>query len=765
MSDGTLSELGMREPRERTNHDAIRNMVESAVTNSGVHWSRIAEHWDVLMCERPDRTGEGFKPLSSGLQGGAEEKPWEADVDVPLAERVLSEMSDLLMQGMQEGRLQATPVAGAADALKAGYANMEMHHYLNGPLAQDMEGVAAEAAWWTLGFGSYLVGLGWRRRKVDEEAVLVLAELHAWTVEQGSRDFMDALQGALAQGVEVSPAEGEALSAELESITQEVTAELEQAIFDRDQLDELAAVLLSFDPNMCEGEPRRVARALQRGETEVPYCYYRVVVDSPYLTGLRPGIDILIPEMTRRANEMPWAAEPVWGTAAEMRSLAASEGWDPAWLEEFLKNGASVPYGLMDQYGTQYPWIMTGATVGQTIGLEARQDYFCAIRFTYRATSRAGGESVYQCLVHDGVEGMAYHTRLRTWRGLMPYEDFRAEPHQRLLLASRGVIGSVESAQEQMRMNMNAYFDYVQKFVNPVVLKPDRFSQENVRSLFRPGADFTYGRRDQVPQYMTPPVLGAAGLGREMHELLERDVAKRFALLHPEVPAELSQAKWQQRVNAFGQVWGRVLKRVYALIQEFGPEEVTLRVTESPRWLAATGQSGAQRSLLRSEIDGEFDFSVYYDTRGRMLDWAELRAKVWAATAAMDVDGRLPRNLMLASLVATVDPQAASRILTDDAASAQETQKTLQDWNTIVAGGEPPLNFKGRGNAQGVAMLEQLFQSSPLAQQYLQNPQIQQVTENYLKMRQQEVMQEENKQIGRTGGRPVLSGGLAGNGK
>jgi hypothetical protein len=124
----------------------------------------------------------------------------------------------------------------------------------------------------------------------------------------------------------------------------------------------------------------------------------------------------------------------------------------------------------------------------------------------------------------------------------------------------------------------------------------------------------------------------------------------------------------------------------------------------------------------------------------------------------------LSRGPLLASLIAPIAPQAAAAILSSEEGAEREVAKCQQDWAVIVSGQEPAPPV-GRASRTALGYFEQMVQASEVMQQLLQNEQIAKVFENYLKVHQQNVAQEENKQIGATGGRPVLQPNPAGNGK
>ncbi len=300
--------LGLREPREKPDTTAIRNLVMEAIRDGTAHWQRIQDANTVLLCEHEGRDGTGTKGVDANnrLRGPF---PGSSDVDVALAAEVLLEKTDMVRNAVAQGALNSMPVDGGSDAISAGYALIEMHYYLNGPMKRNVDAVWAQAAKWHRGFGAFVIGLDWKRRVHGRERVMRLADVYAWAVDQGTQDFMMAIsQGMEGAGAEdMPPEDAQALLGAAEQAGAEAGADVIEAVATRAGLDELAEVLSFYAPDLCEGEAKRAARAFQRGQTEVIVCVYETVEDCPVYRGLRPGVDILMPAETECAATAEWA--------------------------------------------------------------------------------------------------------------------------------------------------------------------------------------------------------------------------------------------------------------------------------------------------------------------------------------------------------------------------------------------------------------------------------------------------------------------------
>jgi hypothetical protein len=458
--------------------------------------------------------------------------------------------------------------------------------------------------------------------------------------------------------------------------------------------------------------------------------------------------------------EAEWVVEPLWLTARQVRSRAAAEGWDAAWTEELLKN-SGPSFGVWSEWGSQFPWLLSTAQVGSTMAWTTDSaNWFCPVLLTYRAVSKAGVEAIYQCLVHDAVEGFAYHEMLDMVDGLMPYEDFRRDTTERVLLASPGLVEDATTYQNQAKANADAWFDSVDLLVNPPIVKPHSLASVSVRNVMRPGGEIEARRGEEnIARTIQMQPMGTIGLGIEKDKHLRLLAAKRFALRHAEVPPELVQAAWQVETDDFMACVSRLCRRTYALIQLYGPPEVTLRVTDQPRVLAGSGSGGTQKwqqqKLDRDEIRGSYDFSIEFDTRNLVMDWVETMGKLYSVVLSMDSENSVPRGPIVQSLLASINPRLANIVRSQDEADEGQVRRTMGDIAAIVTGQEPPF-APGQNHRLALQVVESTVKRSPLMQNYLKNEQIAAVLENYMKQHQQQVVQEENKIVGRTGGRPVL---------
>ncbi len=774
MKTDALTTIGLREPREKPDGAAIRDLVTTAVRDGAAHWQRLQAAHEVLLCEHEGRDGTGTKGVDANnrLRGPF---PGSSDVDVALAAEVLKEKTDMLRNAIAQGSLNAVPVDGGSDAITAGYTQIEMHYYLNGPMRRNFAAVMAQAAKWHRGYGSFIIGIGWNRRLHGRERTLRLEELYAWAVEQGTQDFIEGIAAALGDAggdidaleAEMQPEEAAAIEQAAQQAGQQAAENLQQGLYYKESVRELAQVLDLYSPNLCEGESLRAARAFQRGETEVDVCGYDVVENCPEIRGLRPGVDIIGPAETTDAAHGEWFVEPLWMSLRQARERSIAEGWNAKWTEELLKN-PGAPFGLFAQYGSQYPWLLTTTGVGCSIPWEYRErDMVCPMLFTYRAASKAGVGAIYQCLVHDKIEGFGFHEMLDTIDGLMPYEDMRSDLTEKLLFASPGLVEDVATYQMQVKGNLDATFDAISMVVSPPLIKPSRLEGTSVRSMLSPGSEIHQNRTDTPYEFLQLQNLSGIAMGDKMDAHLRLLVARRFALRHPQLAPELAQACWQVETDDFLGSVSLLLRRVYGLIQAYGPEEVRLRVTEQPGILAATGGRSAgpaMEAVRRDEIRGSYDFSISFDTRNLVMEWVEMRGKLYAAALAIDTMGAVPRVPILRAFLGSIEPRLAGIVMGEEEASNQQIERTSADIASIISGQEPPVT-PGQNHALALEYTTKVVQQSPLLQQYLQNDQVRAVMENYVKQHEMQVKQEQNKQIGRTGGRPVLSGGIKGNGR
>jgi hypothetical protein len=764
-SGSTLSVLQQREALEPPDGETIRVMIQRAVTDGSARWTRMADILQVLECTTEPRDGTGQKGLDST---GRPRGPYagSSDAEVALAEEAVEEIDTMLGMALAQGQLSVVPVE-QEDDVAAAFVGQEMHWLMNGPMRENIAAVLAEGRRWQTAFGAYVVRLGWRERRRVLVRLLVRAELFGWAAQAGTQDLQMQIAQALQQGAEPTPEEAAALAGAIEDAQAQAEGQVEETIADRTRVEELAAVLQMYDPEMCPGESLRVARAIQAGGDEIEYCAAEMVEARPEWLGLRPGVDVLFPANTARMAEAAWVVEPLCLTASEVRQRASAEGWDEEWTNALLER-PGPSFGLWTETAGDWPWLLTGADVGYEIPLERREEYFYPVLFTYQGADRMGNGGIYQCVVHDGVEGFAYHALLTTVDGLMPYRDFRREAHERTLLRSKGVVEKSEATQNLAKGNVDAWYDMISKHVNPPIVKPYSMEAMKVAGLLRPGGEFSEKRTEQnVLRYMQLPPAGNLGLGMEMDKHLRMNLARRLGLRHPEVAPELIQAKWQVGVSEFMGHLSTLLGATYALVQEKGDPEIRRRVTKNPAILAGTSVGGLPpqaQSMARAEIRGTFDFTIHFDTRSLVQEWMETRAKVMDVILRMDATGSIPRTPMLRSLMTMVDPALAMTIK-DGSENQLETVRLVQsDVAAIVSGQEPPFIPGSMDHALALQLIQDTVQKSPLMQQYLQNEQVRAVMDNYVKMHQQQVTQEENKVVGQTGGRPVLQASSAGNG-
>jgi hypothetical protein len=123
----------------------------------------------------------------------------------------------------------------------------------------------------------------------------------------------------------------------------------------------------------------------------------------------------------------------------------------------------------------------------------------------------------------------------------------------------------------------------------------------------------------------------------------------------------------------------------------------------------------------------------------------------------MDAGGVIDRNKLVAKLTEAISPDVAKDIILDQQSASQKMYNDIQnDVVKMLMGIEP--QYVENDPAAGTKMqyLQEIAGKSPKVQQMAQGDQLTAALfENYQKNLQMSIMQQQNKQVGRTGVTPV----------
>jgi hypothetical protein len=123
----------------------------------------------------------------------------------------------------------------------------------------------------------------------------------------------------------------------------------------------------------------------------------------------------------------------------------------------------------------------------------------------------------------------------------------------------------------------------------------------------------------------------------------------------------------------------------------------------------------------------------------------------------MDAGGVLNRNRLTEMMIQAIAPEMAQELVMNQAQASQKMYKDVQtDIGMMLLGNEALYQENDPTAQMKLQYAQQILQQNPKAQGALQNdPNFQQLFQNYVKSLQMSVMQQQNAQIGRIGVNPM----------
>lgn len=747
----TISTL---EPRQKPKVSALIAELNRAVQNSSEYISAMQRAHEIRYCIWAGQTNDGKKGKDAN---GRLRGPWEgsSDVKVRMAEEVIQEHWLVLMLAWLRGNLSAVPTE-IEDEGRAQLAVSLMKHYLTGGMMLEALTAVARAADDREFFGCGFIKVGWSETYRLVRKSTSLAALMQWAQESGSQAAMQFLATAFPSDMQITPQQEAALQRDVENAGMNAMVKVAEAAATKDGKTELAAWLDQMDPAMCPGESLRLAAAMQRNDpaAELEYCATELKESRPEWHARQLGVDLFLPPETGDIKDAPFVLESAWMTELQVREAAAAEGWDPDWVEKVLrKPGRAFSISLTG--GTD--WFLQNAGVSLSIPqMEREQHLYQIVRMYYKAATEYGTPGVWETLLHDADQETAGLHRLVDWAdGEYPFVAFPRELFQRLIWASRGVALMIESDQAQLKGMADARHDLTAMTVRPPVKKHYRLANTNMQAEIRPGGELVE-RDGAATDFMRIGHAGAGGQSLTDEEVLMNRLRRAFGLMDESVPAAVTQAYMEVDSGVWLTHLSRLMQVTWMLVQRFMPVEMAVRVGGGPELFAAAGGADLIR-VTREEAQGSYDFKMTWNPTDMNIEWVKARAEILATLLLpLDTAGAVDRTPIIRMLMAWISPQLAANVKDAEQASADETDDEQEKLAIIAFGGEPRFRA-GQNHQLRLQVIDTLMQKSPtFASIMANNPAVRAVLEQRVKMHQQQIAQEENKQIGRDGARYAI---------
>jgi hypothetical protein len=308
-------------------------------------------------------------------------------------------------------------------------------------------------------------------------------------------------------------------------------------------------------------------------------------------------------------------------------------------------------------------------------------------------------------------------------------------------MESRGVPELLVTEQAELKAQHDAVRDRTAIETMPPILIKKRIQGIN---RIGPALQLPVTSPDDY-KFMDPP-RGSPNLAELIIAQVEKNVANYFGLTHEAVPPQKTQMLQQMSVDGWLNSWAEVYTQLLQLSLQYMPPEEVQRIT------------GVAVNVGATDLSNQFDFEVKFDVRD--LDNEYVMKKLQSISQfvlPLDSGGVVDRNKLVAKLVEAISPDVAKEIILDQQSASQKMYNDVQnDIVKMLMGIEPQYVENDPSAGTKMQYMQDIASKSPKVQQMAQGDQMTAaLMQNYQKNLQMSIMQQQNKQIGRTGVTPV----------
>ncbi|MCA9001792.1 MAG: hypothetical protein KDB61_07710, partial [Planctomycetes bacterium] len=480
--------------------------------------------------------------------------------------------------------------------------------------------------------------------------------------------------------------------------------------------------------------------------------------NGPDIEARRVNVDLFYGYGVRELQRSPVIVDRDWLHEWEVRTMAAEEEWDAAFVKDLLGEPLKSPRGGRTRKGGQagkstmgiadYRDIVREQTTeaGRVSAANAHGDQYEILTVYWKAVDAMGVPGVYWLRMHGDLATPAFAPELLDDpTGEYPFIEFARERLTAQLDSSRSVAALHAVDQTTLKLGRDAETDHMQMTGLPTVVAPRN----------RPITDLMMGpgqvmRENRPGELRTLTVPDFPRGSRDFLEGVEGRAFRYYGLPHALVPAEIQQLLSGAMVEDFLEGLSEVIKRMIQLAQH------KLQPDDLARIL---GDDGAPIATDSSEIRAAFNFHLHYDPRLLNLEYIEKIANVLNnMVLPMDVDQSVMRSEVAQILVQGIDPNLARLVTRSKSAANEGERKAEMDaFMQIAAGLDVEMQPEGVDFETRLATQDEIGERFPdtitrLAQEYPERFERLGRRRDYLK---QGLTQLENANIGKTGAVPL----------
>lgn len=673
-------------------------------TANGGNTANISENDDIRLARWEGQTDDGKKHSEERPNGdGAFPFEGASDVRCRLVDRTINDIVAMLMTTFDRCQIK---VKGTefSDTEASATSNILMSWLLESRLRSEVRKEAELLA-------NYTQQYGWSALNV------------VWEQEMGTRYQsvrLDELNAIVQKAMEADP--------------ETTLKDLIPAIQNPEQEDYAVDLIQQYLQAVKRKDVKKAVKQLrEEGSAKIPEVF--IAKNLPSISALKPYEEVSFPPETIDIQKARVVFRRAFVTEVELRSMAALEEWS----EEFIEQAVATA-GFHTQFNDSF--LLPAATLAENH--INRNDNLIELVYAYsRNIDEDGVQGVYQTIFcpQAGSEVYASHGLLGYAHNKYPFVVYRRELIRRPIYESRGIPEISMTDQEEIKAQRDAIRDRTAFTTMPPVLVKKKYGGIN---RIAPGIHLPVTSPDDYRFMQTPT--GETQTAFNLIQMVEMEHCSYFGIPHPNIPAARTQVTQQLTINNWLNVWSEAFAMTFSLmLQYMDAEEIE-------------GITGRPLPQNISAISNMFDFQIKYDVRE--LDTNFVIEKLKAITQfvlPLDAGGVIDKNKLVKAAIEAIDPEKAKELIVNQASASQQMYKDIQsDIGLMMLGNEANYVENDPAAQTKLQYMQDIMSKNPKAQQQMQSdPHFRALAENYIKNLQMSVMQQQNKQIGRTGVTPV----------
>ena len=633
------------------------------------------------------------------VKSGDDAFPWDgaSDTEVRLIEQCISTYVGMMMNALSRSNIRAYPIE-SSDVKQAGIISSFLK-YMQKTYIRDFKRECEIAANNLLEKGIAIPYVDWemKSRSHDEEFNLELIE--------------------------------------------QVAPELYDLLADEKRDDETIAMMTDMFEYVDVPKAKSALKELRDfGVAKIPVA--KKDVSRPFVETKFSDIDIVIPSYVTDIQRSPRVHMRAFLTPQEIENCVETKGWDAEVAEELIEHYRGFDYGGMNQ--TTYSTLRsTQSRGGSTYGMSGMVDSkdLIEVIYTYRRLidPKSNSEGIYLTVWNPRLTTGYLKNQLMSGYDEYPFVFSRLSNSGKRLYDVNTFGDLLRGPQKTMKTLRDGWSDQMALAVAPPLLHPVG------RAPSQMGAGAWIGvRANEKFEYMNIP--NTSGAASQLEKYVQQEAMDLVGL---NADSALSAQRQQFFIDKFLTHCSEILKQAYKSFLVFGPDEKFFRVTGYPNEMV----------IYKSPEDEEIDVCISFDVQNQDPDI--MKAKIEAILQLARTSPSNTFNLQAAEQLAinAIDPSIADMIIQPEGQGQEEMVKNVTDDLTKIFAGIP-VGARPNGGQIAMQVVQEYVSQEAIQGRMQSDPAFATNIQNYAAQYQQQVVQQQNAEIGRLGAQPAQMGGV-----